>query len=527
MSPSGTPESPGRSWMWWAAFFGLPAMYLCLFLRTLWRIGDEGSIVYGAQRVAEGELPYRDFFEVMGPGAFYWLALWFKALGTTWLASRGAVLATALLAAWAIYFLSARIIRRQFVLLPTLAYTILTVPMWSGANHHFDSNTWALLAIASYVHGERAGGRWTALAGVLAGAAATVIPQKGVLVLIALLAAVVWKGVRESSLKESRTTAALLLTTFGGVGLSVVAFYALQGALRDLVYAMAVWPATQYHAVNVVPYAYGLRELFLASWRPGLEAVFHWPFSVVAVAMLAAPFVFVLLLPLLTGVAAVQETFSRFRSTAASTVPSLPPVYWCVGPALFLAECHRPDMKHLVYGSPVLLIVVTHWLMKHGTAGRITLQVVRTCTVALALFIGILALRPGMTVNTRVGHVRVTERDLALDFLQRHVPPGGTAFVYPYYPMYYFVANVRNPTRYSILMHHINTREQFDEAIAALESQKVEYVLWDTFVAGENLTRWFPGYVDPSEDDQQLERYLRRQYVEVGVENGFRVLRRR
>ena len=45
---------------------GAPALYFFFFLRSLWRIGNEGSIVYGAQRIAEGGLPCRDFFEVMG-----------------------------------------------------------------------------------------------------------------------------------------------------------------------------------------------------------------------------------------------------------------------------------------------------------------------------------------------------------------------------------------------------------------------------------------------------------------------------
>jgi len=318
----------------------------------------------------------------------------------------------------------------------------------------------------------------------------------------------------------------ILIAAFGVVGLSVVAFYAAQGALSDLVYAMATWPATQYHSVNVVPYAYGLRELFLASWRPGLEAVFRWPASLVAVAMVTAPFVFVLLLPFLAGVAALQQLIPRFRG-ARTNASAVPAVYWCVAPALFLAECHRPDMQHLVYGSPVMLILATRWLTHSGVGGHLALQTVRVCTVALALFNGILAVRPGMIVETRAGHVRLTERDHALDFLQTHVAAGGTAFVYPYYPMYYFLANVRNPTRYSILMHRINTPAQFEDAIAALETQKVPYVLWDTFVAGENLTRWFPRYVEPSEDEQLLEQYLRRQYVEIGVRNGFRILERR
>ena len=88
-------------------------LYLWLFLRVQWRIGDEGSIVYGAARVTEGALPYRDFFEVMGPGTFYWLALWFKALGTSWLISRVAVLTTALVSACAIYYATTRKDRGQ------------------------------------------------------------------------------------------------------------------------------------------------------------------------------------------------------------------------------------------------------------------------------------------------------------------------------------------------------------------------------------------------------------------------------
>src|SRR4051794_34221469 len=78
-----------------APWFALTAYFAC-FLRILWRIGDEGSIIYGAERVSQGQLPYRDFFEVIGPGAFYSLAFWFKALGTSWLTTRIAIMVTAI-----------------------------------------------------------------------------------------------------------------------------------------------------------------------------------------------------------------------------------------------------------------------------------------------------------------------------------------------------------------------------------------------------------------------------------------------
>lgn len=42
------------------------------------RLGtDEGSLVYGAVRIVHGQVFARDFFEVIGPGTFYWLAMFF------------------------------------------------------------------------------------------------------------------------------------------------------------------------------------------------------------------------------------------------------------------------------------------------------------------------------------------------------------------------------------------------------------------------------------------------------------------
>ena len=81
------------------------------------------------------------------------------------------------------------------------------------------------------------------------------------------------------------------------------------------------------------------------------------------------------------------------------------------------------------------------------------------------------------------------EEDEALTFLHKEVKEGDYVFIYPYYPMYYFLANVKIPTKYNNLIYNYHTKFQFQDAINALEKAKVKYILWDTVAEGKNLIR--------------------------------------
>src|ERR1700758_2375473 len=58
--------------------------------------GDEGILIGGAVRIIHGQVFARDFFEVVGPGTFYWLALFFKLFGVTFLVTRVCLFLTSL-----------------------------------------------------------------------------------------------------------------------------------------------------------------------------------------------------------------------------------------------------------------------------------------------------------------------------------------------------------------------------------------------------------------------------------------------
>jgi hypothetical protein len=497
-------------------------LYLSIFLRSLWRIGDEGSIVYGAQRVASGAIPYKDFFEVMGPGTFWWPALWFKLLGVSWLTSRLEILFTALGTALAMYVGTRRIQPRPTAAaVPALIYAILTVPFWPAANHHFDSNLFAVSAFALYVR--HSGRRLDTFAvGVLAGLAATIMPQKGLATLGALVLSTALG--RSQSKLDRHLHSFWMPIGFGTVGLSVLLFFYLHGALGDLVYANVLWPFSQYHQVNVLPYMYGVLEFRLPHWRSLLEALLPKDIARLTLGLISTPLLLVASLPFIAGVSVFGLVWSRFARPPESE-SSLP--YWLSGVALCASECHRMDHMHLIYGSPILLMALAGPAPARLRALRQIVARVTVCgTIVLGGLLGLSASGPGVTVQTRQGLIHMPRRDDALDFILSNVPRNTPVFVYPYYPMYYFLADVRNPTRYSILMYGINTRAQFQDTIETLDAARVRFVLWDTLVAGSELTRWFPGYQDPPPSQQPLEMYLASHYDLVGTRGGFRILQR-
>src|SRR5579864_1234053 len=68
-------------------FFGCLA-YLCIPLRYSSLEPDEGIVLQGAERVLHGQVPYRDFFSFYTPGSFYFLALWFRIFGDSFIMAR-------------------------------------------------------------------------------------------------------------------------------------------------------------------------------------------------------------------------------------------------------------------------------------------------------------------------------------------------------------------------------------------------------------------------------------------------------
>jgi len=500
--------------------------YLYIFVRVQWRIGDEGDMLNGALAVVQGRVPYRDFYDLRGPLSFYWLGLFFKIFGATWRVARLHLLLTGTLTSLLVYHLTKRVSRGAGAVLPCALVTVLSIPFWTASHHHWDSNLFALTATAAFFQWQDHGkSRWLFASGLLAGLTSCFIYQKGGLLLASFVAVMCVSRLYFRTSVNLVRDVCTILAGYGIVGLVVLAWFFRLGALHDFVDATIRSPLNTYVDANRLPYAH---LLMLNALGVAPLQLFPPAVALASAIVLMLPFLLIAALPFLV----VSLVGVRVLTAPAAKVFRPPIIAYClVGFALWFSEFHRRDMMHLIYGCPVLLIAL--WLLWDSVDWRRVVKIVVPVMVAVALIFvatnrALYAAAANEHILTRRGAIVLPQDDPALRFLlSDEVARGDYVFVYPYYSTYYFLADVRNPTRFGEMMYGPGSKPLFDEAIAAIEAKQVKYILWDTVVAGENLKEWFPAYRQPPENERWMETYFQTHYEQLVVLNGFRILRRR
>lgn len=485
------------------------AIYLYPFVRVLTGTPDEGVFLYGAQAVTWGAVPSRDFVEPQGPGSFYWLALFFKLFGTSLWTARAVLLVTGVATALLVFHLARRI--GGAGVFPALFVLATSIPLMIMNSPHYDSNLFGLLSLTTFGCAEdRTNPRLLFLCGALAGLTTCFLQQKGLYLAVALSFALV-----VLHRKRAVRRVAVLLTGYCAVVTGEFVLYAAAGALPDLIYANFVWPLATYQTINSASYGYVSWQPFFSALRSQFPPLLAWT-QMFAV---STPYVLILAVPLALP---VWGFFSRPNAFRRDLLP-----YWLAGYALWASELQRLDFGHLRNGCLILIIVFFTLCETEGR--RFPKQiavVVMACLVLDATGNAVATIAFQTPVRSRRGTLYAEQRDTALEFLLAHTEPGDDVFIYPYQPIYYFLADVRNPTRFSYLNYHLHTNTQFREAVRDLDLKRTRFVLFDTNLAGPNLRVLFPAYRHPPADQLIMEPYLESHYHQIGFAKGFRILER-
>jgi hypothetical protein len=489
----------------------ISALYLFAFMRVMTPRTDEGIFLSGAVRLVQGQVFARDFMEVTGPGTFYWLALFFKIFGISFLAAHLCLFLSWLATMMLIYRLS-RHITAPYRLVPLLLIVVTCLAsLGVGISHHVDSNCLVLLTVLCLsVWHDRRKARWLAFAGGLAALTALVHQHKGLFLLIAALA---WVWMIERKRKTSVRAFAVVIAGFAGIlGIAAI-YFAAHGAFSDLVRANIVWPFQHYSAINNVPYGWGTFSYFA-----GNAHLRHFGEFLFA-SVLIVPFLYVAILP---GMLTLQVWRCRLQSMHAD--------FWLFllcGISLWVSELHRKDITHLALGSPLLIILSVQLFSQSRKLFSRLVLVLLTASASTLSICSLIAILKAHPVTTRVGQVNLLGGGEEIAALNARIPPGESMLVYPYCPSYYFLTETENPTPFSTLLSSYNTPEQMQDVIRILDTGKVKHVLWDLKYKSKSLPFVFPAALHLPDDLAPLDVYLRAHYKIIWSQNDFQILERK
>jgi hypothetical protein len=502
-------------WKAYLIFSLCAALYLLPFMRFMFLGSDEGTLLVGAARVAHGQVFARDFFELMGPGTFYWLAAFFKTFGIDILARSICLFVASFGTALAMFFLGRQVCASRSKLPLLILAGCYFGAAWPGISHHVDSNFFGLAAVACVMLWHRRRNNiLLLLAGILAGITTCVFQPKGLLIQCAFL---LWLWIDSRRLKPPLAALAILTTGYAAILAMALLYFWSQGALGSLIYANFTFVSQHYSSVNHVAYAQGILKDYWFFWI----AVFGGSVWAVALAaVLIVPLLFVAALPLIALLMAARYPWKSVT----------PEILLCslAGAAAFAAEMHRKDIYHLVFGAPLLILLCIHVLSRsHTRLAKASLRILAVSSVCLMSYNWLIVAAASHPTPSRAGTVRLFGSDPVLKYLLEHSASGEDIFVYPYSPTYYFLSATTNPTRYSILMYNYNLPSQFHEVVAELEQKHVRLVVWDTGFNAKVNVQVFPGNLPANPADLIVEPYLASHYRVLQQYGDIQILERK
>lgn len=427
-------------------------------------LSDEGFLAYGAQRVIGGEIPNRDFFSLQPPLSFYTAAAIFKILGTSLASLRVfglAIYLTIPVISYAIIrcFVSAS--NRGAALLgalPNLLFTLslsnfVPLAVWQGIAA-------TMLAAWLFLLAALRSNRWLAFLAGMATAISALLRHDQAFyfcLAVAAFAVALWFTDRQKAWQI------FSWWLFGIVlfSLAPLFYFGHAGALPWMFRQLIAFPLTTYAKTSSIPFP---------RWHAS-QALAHQ----LLISLWFLPPIFYVA----AGIWMAQRVLRRGLTREDAMF-----IFLLAWAALFYAQVlTRSDIYHLLITLPPFWILTTiGWkrLVDFAGNGRLTAApTVAAIVIPVALAVSFFwTVRPLMLpdvfsttslIDLPRGGVRVEVGNAVTQFvrdIQKHAPPERPILSLPYQPMFYFLSERRNPTRWNYLWPGDQTESDHRELIA-------------------------------------------------------------
>ena len=448
-------------------------------------IPDEGIYLDGALRMLRGETPYRDFFALTGPGT-YWIQFWsLSVFGTHLWSTRIPVILDLALITALVFWLTDRLSGRAAALVAVTSYFVLQTNYFTAlqASHRWDSSALALASVAlAFWSVDVLSLPGAFFAGLVVAAATWVTPSMAIL----LAAMILCLALRPQWRRLVPAFGAGLFACF----VAGTVFLARQGALIPMIDHL-FWSASNYSGANRTPYGWVLGGYANLLRAPTIsQAIPRW----IVVALITLP----VTLPFFCLIGWPVRLW-RDRTARDAQRLKIPFLLIC-SVALLASTFPRPDLMHLMYVAPLFYVLGASLLTLLLTRKSKLVAIGLIAAISGALLTATIQRRLGeQTLDTRQGRIRGPKSDIEIAaMVTSRVLPGDSLFVFPYCPVFYFLTDTRNPTRYSFLQPGMFTADDEKAAHAALTANPPRWVLYFNVTPEMYLGTW------PSSDPARL-----------------------
>ena len=516
------------------ALFALALVYLQTGTFLPLNIYDEGIIAFGAVRVMDGQVPYRDFWTQYSPGQLYVLAGLFQAFGKTIMVEREMDIVIRAALALMIFVLGARLATTKtaavlwvLALLWVQYYGFFGYPIFTGL-------LFSLACIFAFLQGlTNSSWRWMFVAGLLLGVEAVFRHDMAVytcaaqiIVFVVFAFARMMPSTEPLARRFTQAFRTLLPYIVGAlvVLVPVLAVFLSRVPAGEMLQQLFIFPLTVFPKVRDLPYP-----------------KFDWttenlPFY--------APF---LIYVLVIGTAVLRMRAERNLPDHDSHRAWGMLMVALFGLFGFNQARVRSDTIHTVqFFLPALLLLPA---LVRGISQTTRWSTFITRTVGVVLMIACVVNPIDSYVRQRNERATVADtlnntlpvargalidpgQNFAVRFVQDHTKPGDMVYiglsrhdrVFANDAMFYFLMERRSATRYHELHPGLtNTAPVQQEMIDDLERNHVQYVV---------LTNMFEGAREPNDsalttDVTLLDKYIKKHYRFANTIGSYTILKRR
>jgi hypothetical protein len=448
---------------------GLTYLYLILFLPPFLPIylkGDAAIYIHEATRMLNGEVLYRDFFELTTPGTSMFYYVLFKLLGFhQWIHNvTSLVMGASFL--WLSVVISRRVLPARLVPLPGLLFLAIPFSARLEITHHWFSCL-AVTSVLPILMERRSPARIVA-AGGLCGLALCFTLARGLLAFLGLVLFLSWEGRRrQQGWKTLLANQALLTVGFLILPLVIDSYYIGKAGAERFIFCTVIFGMKYYSA-------FGGPNTFRTVFND-LRLPLAPPFLAYALA-----FRFVLIVTPLSYLL----FFLRWRQSSGRKCVEC----WdqllllaILGLSLLLSIVPAPNSVRVGAGMlPALILLV--WFISTLERGRRSLVTLLWAGALGTMVIGTYQRQshPRSILDTPGGRTAIYYDDIAerCAWLQARTRPGEYVFDTTWTNSYVLLG-LKNPTPIPSLTETDYTRpEQVNHAIAGLEEHQVRYVFW-------------------------------------------------